>query len=98
VCNLPGHYAAGMHIDFWVTSPGAVVTAELGKTSPQAMFIHPSSTTAPAGTVSFVVTNADKVRLTGNKLDEKVYRRHSGFPGGLKSVSAKNLQASRVSW
>ena len=40
-----------------------------------------------------VVTNADKVRLTGNKLDEKVYRRHSGFPGGLKSVSAKNLQA-----
>jgi large subunit ribosomal protein L13 len=40
-----------------------------------------------------VVTNADKVRLTGNKLDEKVYRRHSGYPGGLRSVSAKNLQA-----
>ena len=40
-----------------------------------------------------VVTNADKIRLTGNKLDEKVYRHHSGYPGGLKSVSAKDLQA-----
>jgi large subunit ribosomal protein L13 len=40
-----------------------------------------------------VVTNADKVRLTGNKLDEKTYRRHTGYPGGLRSVQAKDLQA-----
>jgi len=40
-----------------------------------------------------VVTNADKVRFTGNKLDEKVYRRHTGYPGGLRSVQAKDLQA-----
>jgi large subunit ribosomal protein L13 len=39
-----------------------------------------------------VVTNAEKVRLSGNKLDEKVYRRHTGYPGGLRSVSAKDLQ------
>ena len=38
-----------------------------------------------------VVTNAEKVKLTGRKLDEKVYRRHSGYPGGLKSVAAKEL-------
>src|SRR5438045_6785498 len=31
-----------------------------------------------------VVVNADKVAVTGNKLDEKMYRRHSGYPGGLK--------------
>src|ERR671937_241413 len=32
-----------------------------------------------------VVVNADKVAVTGKKLDEKLYRRHSGYPGGLRS-------------
>lgn len=36
-----------------------------------------------------VVVNADKVRVTGNKLDGKVYYRHSGYPGGLKSETLK---------
>ena len=40
-----------------------------------------------------VVTNAEKVRLTGNKAEAKVYHRHTGYPGGLKSVVAKDLQA-----
>jgi large subunit ribosomal protein L13 len=38
-----------------------------------------------------VVVNADKVRLTGNKLDSKMYWRHSGYPGGIKGVSAREL-------
>ncbi len=59
LCNLPGHYAAGMHVDFWATPKGAVVTADLGETSASAMFIHMSATTAPAGKVTFVVTNSD---------------------------------------
>jgi large subunit ribosomal protein L13 len=40
-----------------------------------------------------VVTNADKIKMTGNKLGEKMYHRHTGYPGGLKSVAAKDLQA-----
>ena len=36
-----------------------------------------------------VVVNAAKVRLTGKKEDQKMYRRHSGYPGGLKAVSAR---------
>ncbi|MGZ4353282.1 MAG: 50S ribosomal protein L13 [Gaiellaceae bacterium] len=32
-----------------------------------------------------VVVNAEKVAVTGNKLDDKMYYRHSGYPGGLKS-------------
>ena len=32
-----------------------------------------------------VVVNAEKVAVTGNKLDQKMYHRHSGYPGGLKS-------------
>ena len=40
-----------------------------------------------------VVTNAEKIRFTGNKLDEKVYRHHTGYPGGLKTVQARDVQA-----
>ncbi len=45
-----------------------------------------------------VVINADKIRLTGNKLEQKIYRHHSGFPGGLKEVPAKRLRANRADW
>mgnify|MGYP001826430325 CR=1 FL=1 len=37
-----------------------------------------------------IVVNAEKVRVTGRKLDQKYYHRHSGYPGGLKSVSLRN--------
>jgi large subunit ribosomal protein L13 len=40
-----------------------------------------------------VVTNAEKIKLTGTKVDVKVYRRHTGYPGGLKSVAVKVMQA-----
>jgi large subunit ribosomal protein L13 len=40
-----------------------------------------------------VVTNAEKIKLTGTKLDVKVYRHHTGFPGGLKTVAARDQQA-----
>jgi large subunit ribosomal protein L13 len=36
-----------------------------------------------------VVVNADKIVVTGNKLDQKMYYRHSGYPGGLKSRSLR---------
>ena len=42
-----------------------------------------------------VVLNASKVRLTGRKEDQKLYRRHSGYPGGLTEVSARKMRASR---
>lgn len=38
-----------------------------------------------------VVINADKIRVSGNKLTDKKYYRHSGFPGGLKITSFKEL-------
>jgi large subunit ribosomal protein L13 len=36
-----------------------------------------------------VVVNADKVAVTGKKLDEKLYHRHSGYPGGLRARSLR---------
>jgi large subunit ribosomal protein L13 len=38
-----------------------------------------------------VVVNAGLVQLTGKKLENKFYYRHSGYPGGLKSISARHL-------
>lgn len=38
-----------------------------------------------------IVINAEKVRLTGKKLNQKVYYHHSGYPGGLKSQTAMQL-------
>jgi large subunit ribosomal protein L13 len=38
-----------------------------------------------------VVLNAGQVTLTGKKLDQKMYYRHSGYPGGLKEISARHL-------
>ncbi len=38
-----------------------------------------------------IVVNADKVRLTGRKMDDKMYHRHTGYPGGLRSMTARQL-------
>lgn len=40
-----------------------------------------------------IVTNAAKIKLTGNKWDDKMYYRHTGYMGGLKETSAKDLMA-----
>ena len=42
-----------------------------------------------------IVVNADKVRLTGNKWDQKTYYRHSGYTGSLKAITAKELLAKK---
>jgi large subunit ribosomal protein L13 len=41
-----------------------------------------------------VVINADKIRVTGNKLKQKLYHRHSGYPGGLKSIPLEKMMQS----
>jgi len=40
-----------------------------------------------------IVINADKIELTGNKLKDKKYYRHSGYPGGLKERTAEEMLA-----
>jgi len=39
-----------------------------------------------------IVINSEKINLTGNKLDEKTYIRHTGYPGGQRSLTAKVMQ------
>jgi large subunit ribosomal protein L13 len=42
-----------------------------------------------------IIVNAEKAVFQANKLEQKVYRRHTGWPGGLKEVSARDLFARR---
>ena len=42
-----------------------------------------------------IVVNAAKVKLTGNKEEQKLYRRHSGYPGGLTETQARKVRATR---
>ncbi len=45
---------------------------------------------------NIIVVNADKVRLTGRKTEDKIYYRHSGYPGGIKSRTAGGILAGRL--
>ena len=42
-----------------------------------------------------VIINADKIRLTGNKWDQKEYIRHTGYPGGQRVTTAKQMMAKK---
>jgi large subunit ribosomal protein L13 len=42
-----------------------------------------------------IVINAEKIRLTGKKETDKMYRHHSGYPGGLKSTEARFIRAEK---
>ena len=52
---------------------------------------HKATFTPHVDTGDFIiVTNAEKVKLTGQKLQQKTYYRHSGYPGGIKAKPPKN--------
>ncbi len=42
-----------------------------------------------------IVVNADKVKVTGKKLDQKLYRHHSGWVGGLKETTLREMKAKK---
>ena len=57
---------------------------------------HKASYTPHVDTGDYVIIiNAEKVKFSGNKLDDKVYQNFSGYPGGLKEETAKDLQKRR---
>ena len=42
-----------------------------------------------------IVVNADKVKVTGKKLDQKIYYRHSGYVGGMKETTLREMMAKK---
>jgi large subunit ribosomal protein L13 len=74
--------------------------AVLGRVASKAAMLlmgkHKPSYTAFLDTGDHViVVNAAKVRLTGNKEQQKIYRTHSGYPGGLTEKTARNVRETR---
>jgi len=45
-----------------------------------------------------VVINADQIKMTGSKIEQKMYYSHSGYPGGLKEVPAKRVRQAKPEW
>jgi large subunit ribosomal protein L13 len=57
---------------------------------------HKATFTPHVDTGDFIiVVNASQIRLTGNKLNDKLYHRHTGYIGGLKTVTAKEMLAKK---
>jgi large subunit ribosomal protein L13 len=42
-----------------------------------------------------IIINAEKIRLTGKKLDQKFYRHYTGYPGGLREISARKVMETK---
>ena len=47
---------------------------------------------------NLIVINAEKVKLTGNKLNDKIYIRHTGYPGGQRTRTAKEYMAKKPTY
>lgn len=77
---------------FIVDAEGEVVGRLATKIASVLRGKHKPDYTPHADTGDYViVVNADKIRFTGNKLDQKVYQRYSGYPGGQKSRTAREM-------
>ena len=59
---------------------------------------NPSFEPRKRGENRVIVKNADKVKVTGRKAEQKIYYRHSGRPGGLKKLSYKNAFLRSPEW
>lgn len=83
--------------DWWIIDAEGVVLGRLA--SQVAMILRgkhkPSFTPHIDCGDHVVIINADKVRLTGKKRDQKMYYRHTGYPGGIKEASASFLLDGR---
>ncbi len=86
-----------------MTSPWHLLDAEgqvLGRLASRAAMLlmgkhKPDFTPFLATGDHVVVINAEKVRLTGRKETQKIYRRYSGYPGGLREDAAGKVRATR---
>jgi len=79
-----------------IDADGAVLGRLASKTAKILMGKHKAGFTPFLDTGDHVIViNADKVRLTGSKETDKVYRSHSGYPGGLRETSARKMRAVR---
>jgi len=81
---------------YMVDAEGKILGRLATKVATILMGKHRPTYTPHVDTGDFVVViNADKVRVTGKKLDQKVYQRYSGYPGGLKQTALRKVMAQK---
>jgi large subunit ribosomal protein L13 len=81
---------------FVLDASGAVLGRLASKAAMMLMGKHKPTYTPFLDTGDHVIiVNADKVKLTGRKEDDKLYRTHSGYPGGLREVQARKMRQRR---
>lgn len=89
--------ASEIQRDWWIVDADGLVLGRLAAEVARVLRGKHKPTFAPhLDTGDFVVVvNADKVRLTGNKRDAKIWYRHSGYPGGLREIRYAKLMEER---
>jgi large subunit ribosomal protein L13 len=89
--------ASEIRRDWWLIDATGLVLGRLAAEAARLLRGKHKPTFAPhLDTGDFViVVNASKVRLTGDKLESKMMHRHSGYPGGLRSVPYSRLMEER---
>jgi large subunit ribosomal protein L13 len=87
--------ASDIHREWYVIdAEGEVLGRLASKVTTVLLGKHkPTFTPGVAGGDGVIVINAGKIRVTGKKLTDKIYYHHSGYPGGMKSISLKELLA-----
>lgn len=81
---------------YMVDAEGKILGRLATKVATILMGKHRPTYTPHVDTGDFVIViNADKVRVTGKKLDQKVYQRYSGYPGGLKQTALRKVMAQK---
>ncbi|MCA1839813.1 MAG: 50S ribosomal protein L13 [Actinomycetota bacterium] len=98
--NKSGTYstkASEIQRDWWIVDGDGLVLGRLASEVAHILRGKHKPTFAPHLDTGdhVVIINASKVRLTGNKLDSKVWYRHSGYPGGLREIQYDKLMAER---
>jgi large subunit ribosomal protein L13 len=89
----PGDIARNWHV---IDAEDAVLGRLASKAATLLMGKHKASYTPFLDTGDHViVVNAAKVKLTGRKEEQKLYRRHSGYPGGLTETKARMVRVAR---
>lgn len=80
---------------WWVVdAKGMTLGRVASKVAPLLRGTHKAYFTPHLDTGDYVIiVNADKIHVTGKRMDQKIYYRHSGFPGGLKSMTLREMMA-----
>jgi large subunit ribosomal protein L13 len=87
--------ASDIHREWYlVDAEGQILGRLAGKIATVLLGKHkPSYTPGVLMGDGVIVINAEKIRVTGKKLTDKMYYRHSGYPGGLKTISLRDQLA-----